>query len=98
MSADEDWLNTYHQNSASQEYALLIGYLVLRDLLGAQVQKALQSGNALERLKAVRRYGRSMGPEQPDFPPALPEVPPFRGPFLNDWVPEPGPGVEVLVP
>ena len=63
-----------------------------------QVQKALESGNTLERLKAVRRYGRSWAPEEPEFPPAMPEVPPFQGPLLEQWGPQPGPEVEVLVP
>ena len=63
-----------------------------------QVRIALESDNAMERLRAVRNYGRSWGPEEPEFPPGVPEVPPFKGPLLEQWIPQPGPEVEVLVP
>lgn len=45
----------------------------------------------------MRRYGRSMGPEDPEFPPAPLEVPPYQGPMLEQWGPKPPEGVEVLV-
>ena len=63
-----------------------------------QLRKALESNDTIERLRAVRRYGRSWAPEEPEFPPAEPEVPPFRGPLLEQWIPQPSPEVEVLVP
>lgn len=67
-------------------------------MLHAQVREALESDDVIRRLRAVRQYGRSMSPETLDFPPAVPELPPFRGPMLGDWVPPPAEGVEVLMP
>ena len=63
-----------------------------------QVRKLLENDDALQRLRAVRRYGRSMAPEDPKFPPAPLEVPPYQGPMLEQWGPKPPEGVEVLVP
>ena len=62
-----------------------------------QVRKALESDIAVERLKAVRRYGRSWAPEDPEFPPATSGVPPFEGPLLEQWGPQLEPDVEELI-
>jgi hypothetical protein len=68
----------------------------------AQVREALQNGDYLERLRAVRRYTHAPGGTDeasggPAFPPPPTDMPTYDGPTLNDWIPADRGDTEILV-